>query len=299
VNAPTTAFAIRRILVALDASPHSLAALDMAVDLAAKMEAELAGLFVEDVELLRMAESPSAREIAYTTASEIPLNRSIMERKLRAQSEQIRNAVAAAAQRAQVRWSFQTVRGQVTSALRAAAAEDDIVAVGRLGWSFGRPLRIGSTALELATSSVPLLLISQRAVLGNLRPLVYYDGSAGSKNALFVAAKLASGGAKGITVLVSTADHAKKLEEIRNLLGAQPLDLRCRGIDPDQKSSLLCAMREEGAVLLVLASRQLLKVPDTLEALLREIEVPLLLLGDGFGREDTQTSPPEVGRAAQ
>jgi hypothetical protein len=58
-------------------------------------------------------------------------------------------------------------------------------------------------------------------------------------------------------------------------------------------------MREEGAVLLVLASRQLLKVPDTLEALLREIEVPLLLLGDGFGREDTQTSPPEVGRAAQ
>ena len=294
-----TPFAIRRILVALDASPHSLAALDMAVDLAASVEAELAGLFVEDVELLRMAELPSAREIADTTANAIPLNRSIMERKLRAQSEQIRNAVAAAAQRAQVRWSFQTVRGQVTSALRAAVTEDDIVAIGRLGWSFGRPLRIGSTALELATSSIPLLLISQRAVLGNLRPLVYYDGSAGSKNALLVAAKLASGAAKGITVLVSTADYEKKLEEIRNLLQGQPLDLRCRKIDPEQKSSLLCAMREQGAVLLVLASRQLLKAPDTLEALLREIEVPLLLLGDGFGREETQASPPAVGRAAQ
>jgi hypothetical protein len=50
---------------------------------------------------------------------------------------------------------------------------------------------------------------------------------------------------------------------------------------------------------LVLASRQLLKAPDALEALLREIEVPLLLLGDGFGRGDTQASPSAVGRAAQ
>jgi nucleotide-binding universal stress UspA family protein len=299
VSWPTAPFAIRRILVALDASPHSLAALDMAVDLAARVEAELAGLFVEDIELLRMAELPSTREIADTTANAIPLNRSIMERKLRAQSGQIRNAVEAAAQHAQIPWSFQTVRGQVTSALRAAVTEDDIVAIGRLGWSFGRPLRIGSTALELATSGVPLLLISQRAELGNLRPVVYYDGSAGSRNALLVAAKLASGGARGITVLVSTADYEKKLEEIRNLLKGQPLDLRSRKIDPEQKASLLGAMREEGAVLLVLASRQLLKAPDTLEALLREIEVPLLLLGDGCGREENQTSPPAVGRAAQ
>lgn len=58
-------------------------------------------------------------------------------------------------------------------------------------------------------------------------------------------------------------------------------------------------MREEGAVLLVLASRQLLKAPDALEALLREIEVPLLLLGAGFGRGDTQASPSALGRAAQ
>jgi nucleotide-binding universal stress UspA family protein len=299
VSGTTTPFAIRRILVALDASPHSLAALDMAVDLASRVQAELAGLFVEDIELLRMAELPSTREIADTTAKPIPLNRSIMERKLRAQSEQIRNAVEAAAHHAQIPWSFQTVRGQVTAALRAAVTEDDIVVIGRLGWSFGRPLRIGSTALELATSGIPLLLISQRAALGNLRPVVYYDGSAGSQNALLIAAKLASGGARGITVLVSTADYEKKVAEIRNLLRGQPLDLRSRKIDPQQEAGLLGAMREEGAVLLVLASRQLLKAPDTLEALLRVIEVPLLLLGDGFGREESQASPPAVGRAAQ
>lgn len=277
-----TKMAVRRILVALDASPHSLAALDMAVDLAASMEAELAGLFVEDVELLRMAESPCAREIPYSAATGTALSRSLMERKFRAQSEQIRSAVAAAAHRAQVPWSFRIVRGQVTSALQAAVSEDDIVAIGRIGWSVGQPLRIGSTALELATGSVPLLLISQRAVLGNLRPLVYYDGSPASKNSLRVAAKLAKGGAKGITALVGAADYEAKLAEIQNLLQDQPLDLRCRKIDPGQKASLLRAIREEGAVLLVLASRQLLKDRHAFEDLLRAIDMPLLLLGDGF-----------------
>lgn len=279
MSEPDTTFAIRRILVALDASPQSQAALEMAVDLAAKMEAELSGLFVEDVELLRMADSPSAREITYPSATETPLNRSIMECKLRAQSEQIRNTLAAAAQRAQIRWSFQTVRGQVTSALRAAAGQNDIVAIGRLGWSFGR--RIGSTALELATSSIPLLLISQRAVLGNLRLLVYYDGSPASKNAFLVTAKLARAGANGITVLVSTADYEHKLEEIQNLLQGQALEVRCRRIDLGEEMSLLRAVKKEGAVLLVLAGRQLLKASKAFEALLREVQVPLLLLGDG------------------
>lgn len=285
MSVPATEFAIRRILVALDASPHSLAALDMAADLAARMEVELAGLFVEDIDLLRTAESPAAREIAYPAASRHPLSRSIMERQFRAQSEQIRKTLVATAYRAHVPWSFRIVRGHVTAALRAAVGEHDIIAMGRVGWSHGRALRIGSTARALATSSLPLLFISQRAALANLRPLVYYDGSAGSKEALLVAARLAAGGAKGITVLVPAADLENKRAEIQDLLRGRPLDVRSRGIDLDYKASLARVVREEGDVLLVLASRQLLKAPEGFEDLLRHLEAPLLLLGDGFERE--------------
>ncbi len=280
---PDVTFAIRRIVVALDASPQSQAALETAADLAARMEAELAGLFVEDVELLRIADSPPAREIAYPAAGAIPLNRITMERKFRAQSEQIRNTLAAAAKRARVPWSFRTVRGQVTSALRAAASPNDIVAIGRLGWSFGRRLRIGSTALELATSSIPLLLISQRAMLGNLRLLVFYDGSPASKDALLVSARLAKAGTKRMKVLICTAEYENRLAEIHKLLEGQALEVRYRRIDLDEKTSLLSSVREEGAVLLVLAGRHLLRATAAFEALLREIEAPLLLLGDGFG----------------
>jgi len=272
----------------MDASPHSIAALDMAANLAAAMEAELAGLFVEEEELLRVAESPQALEIAYP-GEPSRTSRAIMERKLRAQSEQIRSTVAAAADRAQVRWSFQTVRGEVASALLAAAGQHDIVAVGRRGWSFGHRMRIGTTALELAASSIPLLLISQRAPLGGLRLLVYYDGSPASRNALFIAATIAQTGTKKMTVLLAQANYENRASEIRKLLEGQDLDLRFQRVDLNDEKSLSRAVQKQGAVLLILAGRQLLKNRETFEALLRGVEVPVLVLGDGFGRRHAQT----------
>jgi nucleotide-binding universal stress UspA family protein len=53
----------QRILVALDASPASLAALDFATELAERHQAELLGIYVEDINLLRSAEIPFTREI--------------------------------------------------------------------------------------------------------------------------------------------------------------------------------------------------------------------------------------------
>ena len=282
MSALDTSLTIQRILVALDASPHSVAAMEIAVELAAILKAEIAGLFVEDVELLRMADSPSAREIAYTSASHAPLNRALMERKLRAQSEHIRKALAMAAHRAQVRWSFRTIRGHVASALRNAATGHDMVAAGRLGWSLGQRLRIGSTALELASSDIPLLLVSGRVAFANLRIGVYYDGSRASKDALFAAARLAQAGTRGITVLVGAADYERELAEIHGLLRGQGLEIRCRKVELENEPSLLSAVKEEGAILLVLASPQLLKNQEAFEAILREVDLPLLLLGDGF-----------------
>ena len=53
MNEQEHALIIRRILVALDTSKHSLAALEAADELAAWLKAELFGLFVEDINLLR------------------------------------------------------------------------------------------------------------------------------------------------------------------------------------------------------------------------------------------------------
>ena len=54
---------LRRIVVGLDAGPRDRAALEAAAQLAARMQAELVGLFVEDIDLLHLAGLPFAREV--------------------------------------------------------------------------------------------------------------------------------------------------------------------------------------------------------------------------------------------
>ena len=78
-----TARAVRRILVALDASAHSLAAVEAAARLAEKVDAELEGLFVEDVNLIRLARLELAREIDVLSARLRDLESQQLERQLR------------------------------------------------------------------------------------------------------------------------------------------------------------------------------------------------------------------------
>ena len=125
---------IRRILVALDASPHSQAALEAASELADVLKAELVGIFVEDVNLLRLAGLPFAREVGYPSGTDRPLDSPSMERELRIQAEQARQTLAGVAVRRQIRWSFRVVRGQVATELLTRSAR-------------GRPAGLGESKL--------------------------------------------------------------------------------------------------------------------------------------------------------
>ena len=76
-------FPVRRLLVALDASGHSLAALEAAARLAAHLEVELAGIFVEDENLLRLAKLGTARVVDRLSARVRTLGAGEIERELR------------------------------------------------------------------------------------------------------------------------------------------------------------------------------------------------------------------------
>ncbi|HHP7234546.1 MAG TPA: universal stress protein, partial [Desulfobacterales bacterium] len=77
---------IERILVALDASPASVSALQTAVELAARLGARLVGLFVEDMNLLRVTQLPFAREISLFSPWFRRLESGELERQLRVQA---------------------------------------------------------------------------------------------------------------------------------------------------------------------------------------------------------------------
>ena len=154
---------LRRIVVVLEPQARALGALDAAARLAARMQAELDGLFIEDEGLLRLAALPFAREIGFSSASARTLDVPGVERWLRALADEMRRGLAAAADRSTVaRWSFRVARGAPLTELRAAALAADLLLTAH-GNALNVIWRVSDATLALRWEG------ELRAALGNER----------------------------------------------------------------------------------------------------------------------------------
>ena len=269
----------RRILVALDASRHSLAALEAAVELAAGLEAELLGLFVEDVNLLRLAGLSVAREVLYPFVATTRLDRARMERELRAQATQARQALAAACERRQIKWSFRVVRGEVAPEVLAAALEADLLSLGRASRPLTRRRRMGSTARAVAARAPHSVFLLQRDVGISPPVVVTYDGSPTARQALMMAAHLAqeTEGYLTILILADALDEAQRLQtQTIDFLGGRELMVRYRQLIDAGVATLAHEVRAEGSGVLVLSGTIL--SPEVLQTLLDGVDCPVLLV---------------------
>ncbi len=194
---------IQRILVLLDTSANSWAALELAAEVAARRGAELLGLFIEDIDLVRSASLPFAQELSLTSATTRPLDPSYVEQRLKRQAIQIRQALDRAAQRRSVHWSFQVRRGRVTSEVLAYTSSTDLLVLGKQGQSTLRTSRLGSTARSMVVQAPCSVLISEahaHPVAARLAVLVE-DRETGLR-ALTTAAFLAQEENQVVTVLL-------------------------------------------------------------------------------------------------
>ena len=275
----TEPFLVRKILVAVDASPSSLTALRIAVELAARAHAELLGLFVEDVALLRLADAPLASQLLFPSAARAPLSRRSMEAALRAQSQLVRDTMARLAQPTQVTWSFRSVRGRVTEEILTAAREADLLALGTAGWSIGARTRLGSTARQAAASSRAVLLLPVRALPSFSHVMVYFDDTPAARRALSAAAGLAELYNRNLTVLIAAANHKeteRRINEVASALRDPAIRVTFRAVDPQYQTGL---QHDEGAILVLGGSRAAATV-EKLASLLHDANISLLLLDE-------------------
>ena len=272
---------IRRILVALDASSQSLAAVEAAAELAAGIQAELLGLFVEDANLFRLAGLPFTRAVDSLSGALRQVDNRQIERQLRAQANRARQTLESAAQRSQVRWSFRVTRGMVSSEVMAAASEADLIVLGKSGWAPGARGHLGSTARTVLTQA-PCLALALRAGGCVNRPVrVLYDESKAAGRALRVAVQLVRDSDAPLTVLVMAEDEisAEKLRtEAVERLEAQRVKAAFRTLAGIEATALTEAIRADGGGMLMLPAGNSLLEDASLQAVLNRMDCPVLVV---------------------
>lgn len=243
---------IRHILVGLDASQMSTAVLHTAVRLSAFLKADITGLFVEDMNLIRLAQLPFSSEVRYLTAGTRPLHQEQMQQVLHSHATWLRYEFGQTARERAVKWDFRVARGFVSQELLAAADQSDLLIVGRLSSHRGVHQRVGSTALtavQQATSSV--LVVSPEADFS--RPIaLLYDGSMAAAYALPVALSLAQL-SKQLVIHIRAQDDreaARIRQELDTAVNDNDLLCSCRRWLPDQNMAQLWAEQTPGIVVL-------------------------------------------------
>jgi nucleotide-binding universal stress UspA family protein len=271
---------IDRILIALDASPHSRAALNAAVRLAMVMDAGLHGLYVEEESVLRAAEMPFTDEVRAFSAGPKPLTSRRVERQLRDQADHAKHVFERWAEESGRPHQFDVVRGDVVPTILEAADDADLLAFGKAGNASSRR-RLGSKARALLQqASIPVLIL--REPLRYFQPvLTYFDGSDAAETALQLSARLAERSEASTLKILLPGAHAARYASLRRTVRsayANRLEgLYVRAVSEPAPAELAAVAREECTGLVVL--------PDVLQgdeadvrSFLYELDRPLTLI---------------------
>ncbi|MDX2008395.1 MAG: hypothetical protein SFU83_24385 [Meiothermus sp.] len=198
---------IRRVVLAQNLTNRSAQTVGAAVRLAAKLGAQVLGLFVEDPNLLRWAELPIAKQVSPFNTAGNHLDRERLEAQLHALSVQSQAELETAAGRFGVTCSFQVVRGEIGQVFTSLEPAEDLLVLTTqrqvLGLKVYSPSSLASVLGQVQRS---MLLLPQHSSFRE--PLVVlHSASLKAEAVLDVALSIREAGTQPLTVLI-TGDEA-------------------------------------------------------------------------------------------
>lgn len=231
------------VLLALDRQPQPWT-VATAFTLARHLHARLEGLFIEELNLLRLSALPFSQEIAALSAQCRPLATSTLEQALRSQAQQLQQLLATQAELAQIEWRFSVVRDHLMRAVSSAAAEADLFIMQGVS-------RHGATRRNIAA---------------------LYDGTAG---VVETAAHLAAGSTLHV-LLTSPHDSARPAITARlRPLGVQPLFIT---LADDRVATLRAVALHRHLTTLVLPAALLYQNQQQLQPLIEELACTVVVM---------------------
>jgi len=260
-----------------------MAALEATVELAAAWDAEVLGIFVEDVNLIKAASLPFAGEVGSHSGAFRRIDPENVRRQLRSQAGRARESLTRAAVRRRVTASFRVARGRVNEELLAALSQSDLLSLGKGGRTLAARLGLGSTARAIAASaSGHVLLLSHVSRVSGPIALLH-DGSPAGERAFAVASDLGRRLNTPVTALCVAATRAEAGElaaHVSSTATRAGYGIRCRQCTLTDARDLARLARFNGANMIVIPARSLVLTDHVVEGVVRDFFGPVLLVAD-------------------
>lgn len=275
---------IQRIVVAIDVSTDSVAALEGAAQLAAGLQVGLRGLYVQDSDLMSAADVPFVKEIQSLTLSTQSLSGKGLRRQMDVQAVHARRLLEWAANMAGVACEFMVRSGRVAHELIAAAEETDLILLGKASLGTSSRKKLGNTARTvLCESTAPVMVFREGLHLG-WPIMVLYDGSESADRALRIATELAAWRNVGYLFVMLSAEPPEQArstqqrltERCRNVPG-----LHFRPLSSVDIQHIYEAAREEEAGMVILPGDSPMLDGAGLQQLLYTVDQPVMLVRAG------------------
>jgi len=270
---------VREILVAIDTSTHSQAALEAAVALAKTMEANLQGLFVQDEVWQKLSKLPSTSTINTLTGNVLPLESETLEDHINLLRNRLRRKMEFLSRRNKVTYSWSSMQGKVEDKILEASENADLITIGLKGKSASRK-RIGSSARTIIKKAdKPVLILKEGLHLGTTLTVVY-DASEESQKGIRLALKIAKKNNSSLKVLVVDNNPEvldQRSKELESLLEGAQISVNVELIKNTDLGSFLNTINQQHSGLLIIPKNQPL-LSKSFETILLHINCPLLMV---------------------
>lgn len=203
----------RNILVALDSSVHSKAALETAAHMAERFRSGLKGLFVHEPGWTHRSKLTRSLRIDHPAGEVKVMAEETVEMEMQSQEREVESHFRRVTERRGVPAEWRVEKGAVKERMQEAAGEVDLVTMGVSGVSHLKTRKLGSTAMAMIEEcGKPVMLLQEGLDLsGDI--VAVYDGTPDGLAVVEMGARVAKRHGGTFFVIHFGEAHERELRE--------------------------------------------------------------------------------------